>query len=169
MTLRACAGEACQDGKPKFDPKVHKQTSTSIPCYDPGSMVYLGTVPADSADQACAPTCLPSSCTILQTQCSITPFDHCEPVYALHRCGARLRRPVKRPRWGAHHQHAWARPPVLLPSVHSHARRALSSRLLQVWKQSSFQQRRLLLKTLLKYIIQNQDTICRCGAHAWSS
>ena len=56
MTLRACAGEACQDGKPKYDPEVHKQTSTSIPCYDPGSMVYLGRLPADSADQACAPT-----------------------------------------------------------------------------------------------------------------
>lgn len=33
----------------------------------------------------------------------------------------------------------------------------------QVWKNSTFKQRRRLLKTLLKFIIENQETICRCA------
>ncbi len=32
----------------------------------------------------------------------------------------------------------------------------------QVWRRSSFRQRRLLLRVLLKYIVDNQETICRC-------
>ena len=31
----------------------------------------------------------------------------------------------------------------------------------QTWRHSSFRQRALLLKTLVKYIVENQDTICR--------
>ena len=89
-------------------------------------------------------------------------FKHLFVPSASHRCGPRLRRPVKQPRWGAQHPRR-ACPPVLCqmwkPSTSP-------SHLLQVWKQSPFRQRRLLLKTLLKYIIQNQDTICRCGAHS---
>lgn len=34
----------------------------------------------------------------------------------------------------------------------------------QEWKQSSFNQRRKLLRILLKYIIENQETICKCVA-----
>jgi hypothetical protein len=34
--------------------------------------------------------------------------------------------------------------------------------LLQVWRSSSFSQRRRLLKILLKYIIAHQQEICRC-------
>ncbi len=32
----------------------------------------------------------------------------------------------------------------------------------QVWRRSGFRQRRLLLRVLLKYIVDNQETICRC-------
>ncbi|MEW5302973.1 MAG: hypothetical protein WDW38_003925 [Sanguina aurantia] len=34
----------------------------------------------------------------------------------------------------------------------------------QVWKTSTFKQRRRLLKTLLKFIVENQETICRVSA-----
>ena len=34
---------------------------------------------------------------------------------------------------------------------------------MQEWRESPFQQRRLLLRTLLKYIIQHQNAICRCA------
>jgi len=37
-------------GNEKLDPKQHKPTRSTIPCYDPGSMAYMGTMPADSAD-----------------------------------------------------------------------------------------------------------------------
>lgn len=33
----------------------------------------------------------------------------------------------------------------------------------QEWRKSSFRQRNLLLKTIVKYIVENQDTICRSG------
>ncbi len=33
---------------------------------------------------------------------------------------------------------------------------------LQVWRDSSFAQRKLLLKVILKYIVENQEEICRC-------
>ncbi len=32
----------------------------------------------------------------------------------------------------------------------------------QEWRSSSFRQRNLLLKTIVRYIVENQDTICRC-------
>lgn len=32
---------------------------------------------------------------------------------------------------------------------------------MQEWRKSSFRQRNLLLKTLVKYIVEHQDTICR--------
>jgi len=41
--------------------------------------------------------------------------------------------------------------PVLLPAILDP----------QVWKQSSFAQRRLLMEVLLKYILDHQDTICQ--------
>ncbi len=41
--------------------------------------------------------------------------------------------------------------------------------MLQTWSKSSFRQRNLLLKTLVKYIVANQDTICRCAAAARES
>ncbi len=31
----------------------------------------------------------------------------------------------------------------------------------QEWRKSTFRQRSRLLKTLVKYIVENQDTICR--------
>jgi hypothetical protein len=37
---------------------------------------------------------------------------------------------------------------------------------LQIWKASSFKQRKMLLKVLQKYIIGHQEEICRCAAAA---
>ena len=37
-------------GNEKLDLKKHKATRDTIPCYDPGNMAYLGTMPADSAE-----------------------------------------------------------------------------------------------------------------------
>ena len=34
--------------------------------------------------------------------------------------------------------------------------------MLQLWKQSSFRQRHLLIRVLLKYITEHQEDICRC-------
>lgn len=31
----------------------------------------------------------------------------------------------------------------------------------KTWRQSSFEQRRQLLRVLLKYIVENQETICK--------
>jgi acyl-CoA reductase-like NAD-dependent aldehyde dehydrogenase len=36
--------------------------------------------------------------------------------------------------------------------------------MLQIWRTSSFSQRRRLLKIILKFIISNQETICRVSA-----
>lgn len=45
----------------RLDPKQHKATEHTIPCYDPGSMAYMGTMPADSAD-AVRPHSAPMAC-----------------------------------------------------------------------------------------------------------
>lgn len=37
-------------GAEKMDHKRHKATKNTIHCYDPGSMAYMGQMPADSAD-----------------------------------------------------------------------------------------------------------------------
>jgi len=37
--------------------------------------------------------------------------------------------------------------------------------ILQEWRNSSFGERRRLLKILLKFIIENQEIICRCGMY----
>lgn len=39
---------------------------------------------------------------------------------------------------------------------------------LQVWRHSTFKQRRLLLNVLLKYIIRNQESICRLGRNLFA-
>ena len=33
----------------------------------------------------------------------------------------------------------------------------------QKWRHSTFRQRRLLMRTILQYILEHQDAICRCG------
>ncbi|CAL8470086.1 g9628 [Coccomyxa elongata] len=84
-------------GKQKYDPAKHMPSKDSIPCYDPGSMTYLGALPADTADQ--------------------------------------VKEKIKKARAAA-----------------------------EMWRNSSFRQRKLLLKTLLKYILHNQEAICRVAS-----
>ncbi|BDA44107.1 betaine aldehyde dehydrogenase, chloroplastic [Coccomyxa sp. Obi] len=83
--------------KQKYDPAKHKPSKNSIPCYDPGSMTYLGAMPADTADQ--------------------------------------VKEKITKARAAA-----------------------------EMWRNSSFRQRKLLLKTLLKYILHNQEAICRVAS-----
>ncbi|GMH33070.1 hypothetical protein BSKO_00904 [Bryopsis sp. KO-2023] len=80
----------------KYDPDKHKADGT-IPCYDPATMQYLGTMPAMTADE-----------------------------------------------------------------VNSKVARAWKAA--EEWKKSSFAKRKLALKIMLKYIVENQQTICRVSA-----
>ena len=60
-----------------MDPKRHKASKTSIPCYDPGSMAYLGTMPADSAEAVGADPKLPHmACLTVFSQCYCSRQGH---------------------------------------------------------------------------------------------
>ena len=53
-----------------MDPKRHKASKSSIPCYDPGSMAYLGTMQADSAEAVGSDPEVPHmACLTVFTQC----------------------------------------------------------------------------------------------------
>mmetsp|Transcript_7006 Transcript_7006/g.19782 ORF Transcript_7006/g.19782 Transcript_7006/m.19782 type:complete len:603 (-) Transcript_7006:65-1873(-) len=82
---------------PRYDPTTAKPKPGSIPCYDPGTMQYLGEMPAMTAGEV----------------------------------QARI------------------------------ARARVAS---EEWRQSTFSKRRLFLKTLLKFILKEQKTICRVAA-----
>lgn len=97
------------------EPAVGSEKRT-VPCYDPATKEYLGSVPALCREDVQKRISAAEKAAAVRATCSIRGFSKLQTT---------------------------------------------DFACLQVWKDSSFQQRRFLLKILLKFIAENQDEICR--------
>jgi hypothetical protein len=145
-----------------YSPASHPASKQQIPCYDPGNMQFLGLMAADSAEQARrARRRRPCASAIVSADCR--PAAQVAAKIGRARAAAKVRKHAPcgpgavRALWRLREDRA---PVVRVRSGTPVSRTQLCGP--QVWRRSSFRQRRLLLRVLLKYIVDNQETICRC-------
>ena len=126
-----------------------KAPAGQIPCYDPATMQMLGFMPAMSKKQVSSTFCAGCSMPACPSTACLSPLPR--------RSRTLCRRPVQPLRY------AWIRV-MSTCMISCQLQTAYTPAFLQEWRHSSFRQRKLLLKTILKYIVDHQEAICRSAS-----
>lgn len=126
-----------------------KVAAGQIPCYDPATMQMLGFMPAMSKEQVSS---------TFRAECSMPACPSSTCLAPLPRRSRTLcRRPVPPLRY------AWLRV-MSTCMISCQLQAAYTPSLAQEWRHSSFRKRKLLLKTILKYIVDHKVAICRSAS-----